>query len=151
MLTDFLIFSAEYLIYGIVITVVLYFTFSFSPKERTRFILFGLLSGTIVFVLAQIAGRLYFDPRPFIIGHFIPPVSYVPDNGFPSDHTLVSATLASLVYPFRKKVGIALWLCALLVGISRIAVGVHHPVDILASIAIVLAGTTFSYWVLNRK
>lgn len=55
-------------------------------------------------------------------------------RSFPSGHTVTIFTLTSiLIFYFRSvRVRLILILLALLVGISRIAVGVHWPVDVLA-------------------
>ena len=63
------------------------------------------------------------------------------DRAFPSGHTQTAfgaATYLSCIYP----VGTPLFLlAALLVGLSRIALGVHYPLDVLAGAAI---GAVFS-------
>jgi uncharacterized protein (TIRG00374 family) len=57
---------------------------------------------------------------------------------FPSGHTTAAFTLAGLLCLQRwipSKIKIALLVGALLVGLSRIAVGVHWPQDVLAGVA----------------
>lgn len=60
-----------------------------------------------------------------------------PDSfSFPSGHALGAAMLAmivSLIYR-RKLIIVLIWALALLIAVSRIAVGVHSPVDIIGGI-----------------
>ena len=76
-----------------------------------------------------------------------------PDSfSFPSGHALGSAMLAmtvSLIYR-RKLIIVLIWTLALLIAASRIAVGVHSPIDIIGGI---IMGIVFGwiiwkfYWV----
>lgn len=76
-----------------------------------------------------------------------------PDSfSFPSGHALGAAMLAmtvSLIYR-RKLIIVLIWALALLIAVSRIAVGVHSPVDIIGG---TIMGIVFGwiiwkfYWV----
>jgi undecaprenyl-diphosphatase len=64
------------------------------------------------------------------------------DRSFPSGHTQTAfgaATYLSCIYPAGTP---AFLLAALLVGLSRIALGVHFPLDVIAGAAI---GAAFSF------
>jgi len=147
MLNAIFIFGARDLIFLVIFLAGIYFLR--QPRARQKqLIIFGLSVAVISFILSRIFASLYFDPRPFVENHFVPLVPHGPDNGFPSDHTLLSAVIASVFYKFSKKAGLALWAAALFIGISRVYVGVHHPVDILASIAIAMTASLLVYpWV----
>ncbi len=88
--------------------------------------------------LDLIGNLLYVDPRPFVVGHFIPLIPHVPDNGFPSDHTLLAAALAAIGMYWNKWLGLALWVIAIAIAIARVYVGLHHPIDVLGSIVFAL-------------
>ena len=71
-----------------------------------------------------------------MVEHFTPLISHAANNGFPSDHSLISFAFASIVFLFNKKLGFVLFLLSFLVGLSRVYVGVHYPIDILGSFLI---------------
>ncbi len=121
---------------------------SLPSQKRVSFLLQALVCGVIAVLLAKAAGRLYFDPRPFTRGG-IPLMPHRPDNGFPSDHTVFCAALAALTFSVSSKIGVGLFVLALLVGASRVAAGIHSPLDIAAGLLIgagaaVLAGLLLS-------
>jgi undecaprenyl-diphosphatase len=58
------------------------------------------------------------------------------DNSFPSDHTSLAFALAFAVLFFHRRLGALLVLVAAGVGIDRIFVGVHYPVDVLAGMLV---------------
>lgn len=96
------------------------------------------------------ARALYFDPRPFVEGQFEPLIKHVADNGFPSDHTLLLAAIASVITFYDKRYATILWVITLVVGLSRVYAGVHHLLDIAGAILIALVSTSLVYFVLMR-
>lgn len=76
-------------------------------------------------------------PRPFMT---LPQsILLVPDQGgysFPSMHTALVFAVAVTVMVHHRRLGILLILLALLVGVSRIYIGVHYPIDVLGGIVL---------------
>ena len=132
-----LIFGAKYLYLLIVFGALLLFLFQSWEKRRKIFI-FSIVYFPLTYLFARIASLIYFNPRPFVVNHFQPLIAHAADNGFPSDHMLLSSALASLVFYYNKKLGIIAWVLAFLVGYSRVATGLHHWLDILGSAFIAL-------------
>ncbi len=131
-----IIFGAQYLI--ILSPLLALIAFFKTPQEkRKEMVIFAL----ITLPLALIARHVWYDPRPFMVSGVEPLIQHAADNGFPSDHMLLAASLAAVVTYFNKKIGIALWVVALLIGASRMAAGVHHAADMLGSIFIALIAT----------
>lgn len=145
----FFIICAKYLV--VLSPLLALWVFYAAPSEVRKQIFFqSLFTLPLALGLSLIARHFYFDPRPFVVEYFTPLISHVADNGFPSDHILLLATLASIITIFHKRMSIFLWLITLVVGIARVYVGVHHPIDIFGSILIALVSTWLVYFVLHR-
>ena len=133
----FFIYTANYLFVAPILILGAYFLTRTWPAQK-RMALFAIPAGLLTYLLGLIGNVLYYDPRPFVVGHFTPLIRHAANNGFPSDHTLLVAALAAVGMYWNKWLGIALWAIAILVAISRVYVGVHHPIDVLASITFAL-------------
>lgn len=82
--------------------------------------------------LKPLVGRI----RPYDLLGFpilVPPLA---DFSFPSGHTSSSFAAATAIYAMNRKWGIAAYVFAALMGISRLYLGVHFPTDVLAGAAI---------------
>lgn len=129
------IFSANYL-YLASITIGFYGLF-FAPRElQINLIKLAFFSLPLSLIIGKIANYFFENLRPFVLNREFPLIPHAPDNGFPSDHMLLAATIASVVFIYRPSLGILLFVIALLVGASRVLAKIHHPIDIFGSIAI---------------
>ena len=54
------------------------------------------------------------------------------DPSFPSDHAAAAFAIAFAVLAYSRRGGIAFLFAATLIGLSRIALGMHYPSDVLA-------------------
>jgi len=131
------VFGAKYLFLAVIGIAAAYFLWQPGPVKR-RMMMYAAVSWPLMLIIARLIAHFYYDPRPFVTGHFEPLIPHEPDNGFPSDHTLLSAATASLLFPFEKKLSSVAWLLTALVAFSRVYVGVHHPADVLGSIGIAM-------------
>ena len=85
-----------------------------------------------------------------MVDHSIKPLfSHIADNGFPSDHTLLTMTIAAIIFVHNRKLGILLAIFSLIIGFSRVAAGVHHALDIIGAAVIAVTTTYISYLVLK--
>jgi undecaprenyl-diphosphatase len=121
-----------------------------SNKQRLRFAIYGLVTGIIAIILAKIGSQFYYDPRPFVAHHTVPYFPHGSDNGFPSDHTLLSFSLAFIAVRFDKRLGMVALIAASLVGCARVIAGVHHVSDVIgavifAGIGAIVAGLVLNY------
>jgi undecaprenyl-diphosphatase len=132
-----IIFCVQYMVYIGMIAAVTFFIF-LPRAEQKRLALYGIIALPVTYIVAKLLALLYDDPRPFVVGHFAPLVAHAADNGFPSDHTLLLAALASVFYPYSKKASWTIWAITLVVGFSRVAAGIHHAIDIIGAIAIAI-------------
>lgn len=134
-MNDLIIFGAKYLT-GVMILISFGFFLKLPRAKKIEMAIFGIITLPTIYLIARFASLMYFNPRPFVVGNFTPLIEHANNNGFPSDHALLSSAVAMVVYFFNKKFGIFLLLLTFLVGISRVFSGVHHIIDILASISI---------------
>ncbi len=129
------IFAAKYL-YIVVIIVPFFWFLRQSKAKQKEALMLICIALPLIYIAAEIAGLLYHNPRPFVLGNFQPLIPHKVDNGFPSHHTLLVSALSAAIFPFSRCLSFILWVLVLFVGISRVYVGVHHAIDIIASIAI---------------
>lgn len=108
-------------------------------------VFFAIPAGLFALALGTLANHLYFDPRPFVALHFTPLVPHVPDNGFPSDHTLLVSAVAMIGTLWNRRLGMVLWILAILVAIGRVYVGLHHVLDVIASMVFAVIATLAWY------
>lgn len=144
----FFIFGAKYLFVFSLIIAGAYFCL--QPRHtQKRLTILTVFSGVLSFAVALLAGLVYVNPRPFISEHIVPLIPHAPDNGFPSDHALLVGLIASVLYPFDRRVSAVLWVIAIVVAASRVFVGVHHSVDVVGSFVITTAMTALGYWLIE--
>ncbi|MCH7338379.1 undecaprenyl-diphosphatase [Acinetobacter higginsii] len=107
-----------------------------DKKYRVQFIKM-LITIVASLLVTQIIHAVYYHPRPFDmgIGHIL--TGHGSSSSFPSQHTLTVATIAfAYLLSGYRKIGSAALLLALIVGWSRIYIGVHFPFDVLGSFVI---------------
>ena len=96
-------------------------------------------------ILVQIAKRTVVRGRPAVMGHCVKLVDEPDRFSFPSGHSAASLAVA-LGYGAAFPTWAAPLLClALLVGFSRVRLGVHYPSDVLAGQVIALM-TAVGLW-----
>ena len=92
-------------------------------------------------------------PRPFTDYHFIQKLSEGGSNSFPSGHTSDVFSIAMIVSIFfpKPKIIIPIFIWAILVGYSRMDLGVHYPTDVLAGAFIGISSSLFCFWLYKRS
>ncbi|MCL5783729.1 MAG: phosphatase PAP2 family protein [Patescibacteria group bacterium] len=85
----------------------------------------------LVYPLIQFIRLFIQEPRPFLTLHLTPLISPPTDLSFPSGHSSFMGIVASAYIVARSKWAWVFVPLALLVGFSRIYVGVHYPLDVL--------------------
>jgi undecaprenyl-diphosphatase len=110
-----------------------------------------LLALAIAIAMSSAVGLVVFRPRPFMIGLGNALVEHRPNSSFPSNHGLAFAVWAAVLFMLRRK-GPALIASALgvLVGWSRIYIGVHYPLDMVGSIIVGALAAMASLWIMAR-
>ncbi len=138
-----IVFAAQYLLF-IIILIAAIFWVTLPKTQKMSFIVYGMLATIITYLLSRFASLLFYNPRPFVVSKTIPLIQHAANNGFPSDHTLLSALVAFVVFRYSKLWGSILLVLTLLVGTSRIVAKVHSPLDVIGAIAIAGVGCLLS-------
>ena len=132
-------FCGNYLfLMPIVVVVVTYL--KLEPIDRRTLLLRAIVVLVFGTLLAKLGGALYNDPRPFVVHHTRPLIPHAPDNGFPSDHSLLVFGCAFLLIPFSTTATVPACVVAATVGIARVVCQLHTPLDVAASV--VFAGAS---------
>ncbi|MBI2285228.1 phosphatase PAP2 family protein [Candidatus Saccharibacteria bacterium] len=134
-----IIFLASYLIFAIGLMAAFV---AYKAKKRREFILALVIAGILALDLSILAGVLYYNPRPFVSQGIEPLISHSPDNGFPSQHTVIAMALTSVIYFSRRQIGAVALVLTFLVGAGRVWAHVHSWTDILGGL---LIGATAGY------
>lgn len=93
------------------------------------------------FFFGEILKRIIARPRPFEAHSVTQILPYDAGLSWPSGHMSFFFALSTSVYFYNKKLGIVLFLGSFLVGLARIFVGIHYPLDILGGMVLgVLVG-----------
>lgn len=131
---NLMIFGAEFVIF-LAFIFQLIFAFKGRVPER-KALLLTFISIPFVVILIKFIHVFIFTPRPFVDNEILPLVNYYSDASFPSRHaSIMSAVAFSYVFT-KSKWAILFILLMIWVGISRIFVGVHYPLDILGGILV---------------
>lgn len=111
------------------------FLFLDGKRRMALFVYGSVASGTLVSLLLK---NLFERPRP----NLLPDAAYVLTTSFPSGHSMLSAvtylTLGALLARSQSRKRLKAYflllaaLLTLMVGVSRVYLGVHWPTDVLA-------------------
>ncbi len=135
------VFITDPLIYIMLVVVSIYFLFDIKDlhrkidfifiKEKVKNFSPVFITGVLAWGVGDILKSIFKINRPFVT--FTEVQTLVPESGFsfPSLHSTLIAALAFAVYFKNKKFGYVCLFIALLIGLSRVVVGVHYPLDVL--------------------
>jgi undecaprenyl-diphosphatase len=143
-----IIFCANYLFVFVVIGMV-FAWFRVTRHSQKLFLAVALLGCIVALLMSRLAGHLYYDPRPFVTEHIAPLVPHDPDNGFPSDHALLTMTLTAVTYFYHKKIASFMLILTVLVGVARILAKVHSPLDIAGAWIIGIIAAISGYYIIQ--
>lgn len=109
----------------------------------------ALTAAGVAMTANQVISHLWERPRPYAAHsglHLLSPPST--DPSFPSDHAAAAFAIAFAIFYIWRKVGIGFLVAATLIALSRLALGMHYPSDVIAGMlvgwlsAVAVAGLT---------
>lgn len=140
----FYVFIAKYLIYAVIFAVICsWLLWRTSLKNKIKvalvFVTVSAISYAVVFFVFH---PLWPRVRPFEA--LLNVNQLVSESGFsfPSKHALFSFLLATFLFGFHRRFSFWLFICAILVSLGRVFVGVHYPFDVaIGAICGIIMGT----------
>lgn len=124
--------------YTILFTIVFIVTMTLVLLRKRAAALFLLVAVTFGSLLSTLAKRVFDRPRPDLVEHM--DVTFT--SSFPSAHAMVGTltwlTLAAIAIRFVERMRVRVFILvaasvvAILIGVSRVYLGVHWPTDVVA-------------------
>ncbi|MCD6727314.1 MAG: phosphatase PAP2 family protein [Solirubrobacteraceae bacterium] len=91
-------------------------------------------SAALALLVAQLLSHLVDRPRPFVahpgLVHLFAP--HAADPSFPSDHATAAFAIATAILLRNRLWGALALLAATALAVSRVVIGVHYPMDVVA-------------------
>ena len=126
---------------GIVIAVMLIAVYVVARNRSVLPVAAGAVAAGIAWVLANVAKVIANRPRPYqVVADAVLRQPPAHGTSFPSSHTAVTVAVVIALVPFLPRA--LAWVAiayAVLVGWSRVYLGVHYPLDVLAGAGIGMA------------
>lgn len=140
-------FSAESLIYIAIVLITFIYAVNQGLLKReylslskfvkqSRNVIFVILTTGATYLLANVLKLLFRTERPFVALSNVQTLISESGFAFPSGHSTTIGAFAFAIYFRNKRLGYLALAAMVLVGLARIASGVHFPIDIIGGFAI---------------
>lgn len=134
------VFCAEYLIFimaFVALSLLIVYKDETQKKIHRKVVLKVSVAAALSYFFKIIIQLIYQRPRPFVSHEVLQLIDKSASSpSFPSGHTVLAFAIAFSIYFYNKKLGAIFLVLAALVGLGRIYVGVHYPLDVLGGILI---------------
>ncbi len=123
-----------------------------AVREKLTLLFEGFAAAFIArFVFVEVIRLFVHRLRPFVANPHIHALLSESSYSFPSGHAAFFFALATAVYVHNKSASVWFFLAALLIGMARVAAGVHYPSDILGGAVLGVAVGWAAHRLFSRK
>jgi len=138
--------ATDYMVPTAAMSLLVWLWFS-GERARQHHVLLALVAFVAANVVVKAMNLVYFRPRPFT-DYEVTLLFYHPsDSSFPANSAAALWSLAWAIWRLDPRPGRWLVVLALLMGLSRVYVGVHYPLDIVGG---ALIGIGCAHWSVRR-
>jgi len=126
------------------------FAFVFGGTRLRNTLFITMTAASAAAVVSWLIGHYAYVPRPFVesVGHAL--LQHKDNASFPSNHMMfMTIFAATFLLAGRTKMGLLFSFLAVLIGWSRVFLGVHYPVDIIGGALLGVIASVF-FWRLLR-
>lgn len=146
------IFFAQY--FGYLVFLLFIAALLLEQDVRRRLYVFFVSGLSIILsmcVIREAFHYFFYRPRPFVAYDITPLIAHEATASFPSGHATFFFTIATIIFLFMsRRFGIWAYVAAGVIGLARVYVGVHYPLDIIGG-AIIGAAAPFAIRLLLPK
>ena len=129
-------FAAKYLCY--LFPLVLIYQ-AIRYRERRALAIVTFIALLLALSTSQLIQDFFPTNRPFVDGLVTNLLPHAANGSFPSDHMLLTCTIAfGFIFGRVYRLGFFLLVLAVVVGWGRIYMGLHYPLDVLGSFVLAL-------------
>jgi len=143
------IFLASYLSYVLLIGLVVFFI-----KYRVSFRFFALLALAFLLsrgLITEVIRLIYSRSRPLMELGIEPLINHSGGGAFPSGHAAAFFVLPFALWLVNKRWGAWYFALVFLMGLARVFVGVHWPMDIVGGALVALLSVIVIKWMLPLR
>ena len=133
----FIVVGAVYLV-AAPVALLFFYIWAVRGWRRREVVLLSLFSLPLTYAVGKLLGLFISNPLPFVVNGTTPLIEHAANNGFPSDHMLLAAAVSQIALHVNRRLGYVCWAFAICIGYARIAAGVHHIEDVVASASIAI-------------
>lgn len=140
-----IVFSASWLpwLIGLLVIVI---TMALASRDRIPPRAGFIISIPIVaWLIAHVLKIFLAWPRPVLVLNDVAPLFVAGGAAFPSGHATLFFTLGFALHPFHPRLAAVVSGAAIIIGLARVAAGVHWPSDILGGFLLAGVVTLISW------
>jgi membrane-associated phospholipid phosphatase len=147
--------ASAYATYGVLVFAALMIAGWWIARRRSSMTMAAALLAPVATLLAlaaqQLVVALVSEQRPYaVLPDVLVLVSRTTDPSFPSDHACIVGAVAAALFFVDRRLGWVTTALAVLMGVTRVYVGAHWPLDVVAGLLLGAAVSTAVVLLLRR-